>query len=191
MIIRKRFFMGRGPVKVDLAVENSEFRPSDNVVIALKRFLVSCDEIVQAGAAKNTITQHISSESQKIYEVIKKEWTEYYTKATMNILSLLATVKCLIPDENKAIYATNKIKKASLWNTSIENYNYLNQGFVAADKILEDLDLNEDSEILVFLKLVSEEKATLCDLTDEVLTWIKAEKLEQRIKISFVQDVSR
>ena len=183
--------MGRGPVKVDLAVENSEFRPSDNVVIALKRFLVSCDEIVQAGAAKNTITQHISSESQKIYEVIKKEWTEYYTKATMNILSLLATVKCLIPDENKAIYATNKIKKASLWNTSIENYNYLNQGFVAADKILEDLDLNEDSEILVFLKLVSEEKATLCDLTDEVLTWIKAEKLEQRIKISFVQDVSR
>ena len=173
--------------EVNLAVENSDFKPSANVISALKSFLGACDKVVQAGAANNATTQYISSESKKLYTVIGYEWTEYYANSTTNILSLLDTVKGIIPDENKSIYATNKIKKAASWNTSIENYNYLKQGIAEADKILEDLDLDEDSEILAFLKLVSEGKATLCDLTDEILVWLKSEKLEQRISIKFIQ----
>ena len=88
-------------------------------------------------------------------------------------------------DENKAIYATNKIKKAASWNTSIDNYNYLKQGIAEADKILEDLDLDEDSEILAFLKLVSEGKATILNLTDEILNWIKTENLADKLYINF------
>lgn len=38
--------------EVNLAVENSEFRPSANVISALKSFLGSCDKVVQAGTAK-------------------------------------------------------------------------------------------------------------------------------------------
>lgn len=70
-----------------------------------------------------------------------------------------------------------KIKKAATWNTTIDNYNYLKQGIVESDKILEDLDLDKDSEILAFLKLVSEEKATILRLTDEILDWLNKEKL--------------
>ena len=171
--------------EVDLAVENSEFRPSANVISALKSFLGSCDKVVQVGAANNATTQYILSESKKLYAVIGQEWTEYYFNVTANILSLLNMVKGIVPDENKAIYATNKIKKASSWNTSIDNYNYLKQGIAEADKILEDLDLDEDSEILVFLKLVSEGKATILDLTEEILLWIKSEKLADKIKLTF------
>ena len=94
-------------------------------------------------------------------------------------------VKGIIPDENKAIYATNKIKKAASWNTTIDNYNYLKQGIAEADKILEDLDLDEDSEILAFLKLVSEGKATILNLTDEILAWIKTENLADKMFINF------
>ncbi|WP_461822156.1 hypothetical protein [Blautia stercoris] len=171
--------------EVNLAVENSEFRPSANVISALKSFLGSCDKVVQGGAANNATTRYISSESKKLYTVIGQEWTEYYSKATANILSLLDTVKGIIPDANKAIYATNKIKKASSWNTSIDNYNYLKQGIAEADKILEDLDLDEDSEILAFLQLVSEGKATILNLTDEILAWINAENLADKLYINF------
>lgn len=171
--------------EVDLAVENSEFRPSFNVIRALKSFLGSCDKVVQVGAANNATTQYISSESKKLYVVIGQEWTDYYSKATANILSLLDTVKGIIPDENKAIYATNKIRKASSWNTSIDSYNYLKQGIAEADKILKDLDLDEDSEILAFLKLVSEGKATILDLTEEILLWFKSEKLADKVKLTF------
>lgn len=171
--------------EVALAVENSEFRPSVNVISELKRFLGLCDKVVQVGAATNATTQHILSESKKLYEVIGQEWTDYYSKATANILSLLDMVKGIIPDENKAIYATNKIKKASTWNNSIDSYNYLKQGIAEADKILEALDLDEDSENLAFLKLVSEGKATILDLTEEILLWIKSEKLADKVKLTF------
>lgn len=171
--------------EVNLAVENSEFRPSVNVISTLKSFLGSCDKVVQVGAANDATTRYITDESKKLYAVIGKEWKEYYLNATANILSLLDIVKGIIPDEKKAIYAMNKIRKASSWNTSIDNYNYLKQGIEEADKILEDLDLEKDSVILAFLKLVSEGKATILNLTDEILAWIKAENLADKLYINF------
>lgn len=171
--------------EVEMAVNNSDFKPSANVLSALRTFLGSCDKVIQAGAANNATTQYISGESKKLYAVIGQEWIEYYNKSTANILSLLDTVKGILPDESKATYAINKIKKAATWNTTVDNYNYLKQGIAEADKILEDLDLNEDSEILAFLKLVSEGNATIMDLTDEILAWIKAEKLADKMFINF------
>ena len=167
--------------EVNLAVQNSDFKPSMNVVSALKSFLGACDKVIQAGAANDATTQYISSESKKIYAFIGQEWSEYYSKATDNILSLLYTVKGIIPDERQAIFAANKIKKAATWNTTIDNFNCLKQGIAEADKIIKDLDLDGDSEILAFLKLVSEGKATLLNLTDEILRWLKQENIANKI----------
>lgn len=171
--------------EVNLAVENSSFKPSANVISALKSFLISCDKVIQAGAANNATTQYISSESKKLYATLGQEWAEYYAKTTANVLSLLDTVKGIIPDENKAIYAVNKMKKAATWNTTVDNYNYLAQGLAEADKILDNLGLEEDSEILMFLKLVSEGKATLENLSDEILAWLRLERMLEKIKITF------
>lgn len=171
--------------EVNLAVENSEFRPSPNVISALKSFLGSCDKVVQVGAANNATTQYITTESKKLYAVIGQEWTEYYFKATANILSLLDTVKGIIPDESKATYAANKIKKAAIWNTTIDNYNYLKQGMAEADKILEDLELDKNSEVLAFLRLVSAGEATILSLTDEILDWLNKENLAGKIYLKF------
>ena len=172
-------------LEVDLAVKNSDFRPSANVISALKSFLASCDKVIQVGAANEATTQYISTESKKLYAVMGQEWSEYYTKMSSHVISLLDTVKSILKDENKAVYAVNKIKKAANWNTSIDNYNYLKQGLAEADQILEDLDLDEDSEVLAFLKLVSAGNATILDLTDEILEWIKTENLGDKMFINF------
>ncbi len=172
-------------LEVDLAVKNSDFRPSANVISALKSFLASCDKVIQVGAANEATTQYISTESKKLYAVMGQEWSEYYAKMSSHVISLLDTVKSILKDENKAVYAVNKIKKAANWNTSIENYNYLKQGLAEADQILEDLDLDEDSEVLAFLKLVSAGNATILDLTDEILEWIKTENLGDKMYINF------
>lgn len=171
--------------EVDLAVKNSDFRPSANVISALRSFLSSCDKVIQVGAANEATTQYISSETKKLYAVIGQEWSEYYSKTSSHIISLLDTVKNILKDENKAVYAVNKIKKAASWNTTIDNYNYLKQGLAEADQILNDLDLDEDSDILAFLKLVSAGNATIMDLTDEILEWIKAENLGDKMFINF------
>lgn len=171
--------------ELKLAVDNSEFVPSANVLSGLKSFLASCDKVVQAGAANNATTQFVSSESKKLYAIMGQEWSEYYTKSTSNILGLIETVKGILPDENKATYATNKIKKAATWNTSVENFNYLKQGIQEANQILTEIDLDENSPILAFLKLVSEGNATILDLTDDILAWIKKENLAEKLFINF------
>ena len=91
----------------------------------------------------------------------------------------------LLPDENKATYATNKIKKAATWNTSVENLNYLKQGIQEANQILTEIDLDENSPILAFLRLVSEGNATILNLTDDILAWIKKENLAEKLFINF------
>lgn len=169
--------------EVNLAVENSEFRPSANVVSALKSFLGACDKVIQTGAANNATTQYISSESKKIYAVIGQEWALFYTEYTQNTLSLLNTIKGILKDEKKAIYAANKIKKASAWNSVIENYNFLKQGMDEAEGLLKELGLDEDSPILSFLKLVSEGNATILDLTEDILKWIREENLAGKMHI--------
>lgn len=169
--------------EVNLAVENSEFRPSANVVSALKSFLGACDKVIQTGAANNATTQYISSESKKLYAVIGQEWTLFYTEYTQNTLSLLDTIKGILKDEKKAIYAANKIKKASAWNSVIENYNFLKQGMDEAEGLLKELGLDEDSPILSFLKLVSEGNATILDLTEDILKWIREENLAGKMHI--------
>ena len=169
--------------EVNLAVENSAFRPSANVVSALKSFLVACDKIVQVGAANNATTQYISSESKKLYAVIGQEWTLFYTEYTKNTLNLLDTIKGILKDEKKAIYAANKIRKASAWNSVVENYNFLKQGMDEAEGLLTELGLDEDSPILAFLKLVSEGNATILDLTDDILKWIREENLAGKMYI--------
>lgn len=171
--------------ELKLAVDNSAFKPSANVVNGFKSFLTSCDKVTQAGAANNATTQFVSSESKKLYAVMGQEWSDYHTKSTSNILGLIETVKGILPDENKATYATNKIKKAATWNTSVENLNYLKQGIQEANQILTEIDLDENSPILAFLRLVSEGNATILNLTDDILAWIKKENLAEKLFINF------
>ena len=77
------------------------------------------------------------------------------------------------------------MRRAASWGKTADNYRFLNEGLADAEKILKDLDLDEDSDILAFLKLVSEGKATIRNLTDEILAWIKAENLEDKMHIGF------
>ena len=74
-------------LEVELAVNNSEFKPSANVLSALRTFLGSCEKVVQAGAANNATTQYISTESKKLYAVIGQEWVEYYNKSRHTVRS--------------------------------------------------------------------------------------------------------
>lgn len=171
--------------ELKLAVDNSDFKPSSNVLSGFKSFLTSCNKVIQAGSANNSTTQFVTSESKKLYAVMRQEWGEYYTKSTSNILGLIETVKGILPDESKATYATNKIKKASTWNTTIQNYSYLKQGIAEANQILSEIDLDENSPILDFLKLVSKGNATILDLTDEIMLWIKKENLAEKMFINF------
>jgi len=166
-------------------IDNSEFKPSMLVLNALKSYLATCDKVVNDGAASSSTNTFIRTESKKVVASLAGEWSDYYQRSTANVISLLETVKVIIPDSNKATYAINKIRKASNWNTSPDMYILMKQGIDDADIILKSLDLDEDSEVMAFLKLVSEGSATVQNLTEEVLAWLRKEGIENKLSISF------
>lgn len=167
------------------AIDNSGFKLSIPVVNALKSYLSACDKVIKDGAASASTNEFIRTESKKVTASIAAEWNDYYLRSTANVISLLETVKGIIPDSNKATYAINKIKKASNWNTSSDTYASMKQGLEEADLILKSLNLDEDSEVLAFLRLVGEGNATIKNLTDEILAWLKKEGIEDKLSISF------
>lgn len=171
--------------EVYLAVQNSDFCPSAQTLALLGRFVSICDKVVQDGAAVNATTDYIKEESRRLYGVLQEEWAAFYEKTTSSILSLLKIVDNILPDGRTTMYAVNKIKKASGWNHSIQNYNYLKQGITDGEKIISELDLNDNPEVLDFLKLISEGNATVLNLTDEILAWIRQENLAGKMKICF------
>lgn len=167
------------------AIDNSGFKPSMSVINALESYVAACDKVVNDGTASVPTNDFIRRESKKVSDSIASEWSIYYQNSTANVISLLETLKGIIPDPMKATYAINKIKKASNWNTSADAYASMKQGLSEADLILKSLDLEEDPEVLEFLKLVGEGDATVRNLTDEILAWLKKEGIEDKLTISF------
>lgn len=172
-------------VEIQTAVDNSKFKPSAEVMSGLKGIIKNCEQVVKVGAANAATTGFIEGERKRIYDAVGQDWITYYQGATSHIISLLETVKGILLNEDRVKYATNKMRKAASWSKTADNYRFLNEGLADAEKILTDLGLDEDSDILAFLKLVSEGKATIRNLTGEILTWIKAENLEDKLHIGF------
>ena len=50
------------------------------------------------------------------------------------------------------------------------------------------MELGLDDEIITFLQNTNSGRATLQDLNDKVLAWIRDEQLERKIRISFVKE---
>ena len=72
-----------------------------------------------------------------------------------------------------------------MWNTDVEIFQKMKEGLDEADQLIIGLGL--DDEIITFLSNTNSGKATLQDLNDKVLSWLRNEKLEQKIRISFVK----
>lgn len=171
--------------EVKMAVENSDFKPSNNVKRALQSFCNEIDKIINSGMAKDASTNFLTNESKKTYTLLGEEWKEYYDKKALSIISILDTVKGIALDKNKPQYAINKIRKGSGWNTDISNLQYMKNGFIEAQNLMDELAL-EDYKIQ-FLRLVSDEKATIDDLSEEILNWISKENLSGKLFVRFAE----
>lgn len=78
-----------------------------------------------------------------------------------------------------------KIQPAENWDLDVERYKTMHNGLNEADYLIMELGL--DDEIIAFLQNTNSGRATLQDLNDKVLAWIRDEQLERKIRISFVK----
>ena len=60
----------------------------------------------------------------------------------------------------------------------------LKKSLNSAETLINKMDL--DQEIIIFLTKITYGKATLTDLNEKVMAWIRKENLDSRVKLSFL-----
>lgn len=172
-------------LEIKMAVENTSFKPSDNIRRVLLGFCEEGEKIINSEIAKDASTTLLINNCKRTYTLLEEEWINYYDGKTTSIISMLDTIKEIAPDKIKLQYEINKIKKGSNWNTDISSLKHMKSGLLEAKSIIDGLAL--DDSIIHFLKLVGNGEATINDLSQEILSWISEENLSEKLLIRFAE----
>lgn len=154
-----------------------------NKVIGL---LKSSSDAVSRGLVQESTANYLQKEVFSIKKVILQEWIEYYHKIADQKINMLQTIKGIAPEREKVDYASNKIKLGASWDFKQDTIDKMEKGLVEAEEIINSLGFGQDgAEILDFLKKVAAGKASVNDLTPDILKWLMDNKMTSKLAVSF------
>lgn len=163
--------------------EETKIQKSEEILNSAKELLDSLETAISIGLAGQDDVAKLEGAYKNISSEMKKEWARKYSEITGSIVSTLEAIKGIDPDNVES--CLTKIQAAVTWELGTGQYVTMTKGLHEAEQIIVKLGL--DDEIVSFLQNTNAGKATLLDLNDKVLKWIRDEKLEGKIKISFVR----
>ncbi len=161
--------------------ENMQFQLSDLVLSDLENLLIEHKDVVQSGFAEKDAINQAENDFKDIQQRIKKEWSKQYSALTSATISTLQVISGI--DSEHVSECMEGIAKGSAWTTSIGDFKTMVNSLSEAKTLISGLGL--DSQIIAFLQKMNTGKATVMDLDDNVLRWLKEESLDKRVKLSF------
>ena len=160
---------------------NLSFQLSETVLDDINTMLLDQKVAVQSGYADKEMVSKVENELKVVLISIRKEWSKQYvnlTSATVSTLKVIAGV-----DTEKVSYCLDGIAKGENWTTDINEFQTMNKSMADANTLISGLGLDE--QIISFLQKMNSGKATIADLDDEVMNWLRTEELDKKVKLSF------
>lgn len=158
---------------------NAEFEFNVKCVDQLKDLLKSLNDCVSDSFVDEEMYK-ISEKNFKIVEKqIKSEWELFHKSKTISIKNTLNIIFNI--NKFNVERCLTDIGAADKWESDIQKYQQMKKGLDDAQNLIANLNLNDD--VVVFLKKISTKRATITDLTPEIIDWIYKENLEKKIKI--------
>ena len=161
--------------------ENMQFQLSDAVLSDLESLLTEHKAVIRSGFAEKDAINQVETDFKSIQQSIKKEWSKQYSILTNATISTLQVISGI--DSEHVSKCLEGIAKGSTWTTSIGDFKTMDRNLSEAQTLIDGLGL--DQQIIAFLQKMNNGKATVIDLDDNVLRWLKAESLDKRVKLSF------
>ena len=156
---------------------------NDEILETLSNLLQNLENAVQDGLASQNVVSDAETSFKTLQTSMKKDWSKQYSNLTGATISTLEAVKGIDPDNVTA--CLNKIQGAEEWEPVLSQFQLMTKGVQEADQLI--LRLGLDTEIIQFLQSTNSGRATLKNLNDKVLEWLRNENLEGKIRISFVK----
>ena len=153
------------------------------ILMSTSELMNVLEQIVVSGSASPDGIINAGNTFKTLQSSMKKEWSRQYVDLTGATVSTLEAIREIDPDNVGS--CLQKIQPAENWDLDVERYKIMHNGLNEADHLIMELGL--DDEIITFLQNTNSGRATLQDLNDKVLAWIRDEQLERKIRISFVK----
>lgn len=148
--------------------------------------LKSSSDAVLRGLIQESTANYLQKEVFTIKKAILQEWSDYYHKVADQKINMLQTIKGIAPEREKVDYASNKIKLGASWDFKQDNLDKMEKGLQEADEIINSLGFGEDgAEIIAFFKKVASGKASVHDLTPDILNWLMENNMTSKLAVSF------
>lgn len=115
---------------------------------------------------------------------LKSEWKKHYEEKTIGIIQTLTNIKPFFNDRleiEKIINSLNRFE--NIWPINRQKYDKFIEDTELAKVKIGELKLTDD--IRRFINRIINNTATIDDLTPHILKWIKDNKYESKIKLSF------
>ena len=152
----------------------------DRVIGLLK----SSSDAVSRGLIQESTANYLQKEVFTIKKAILQEWSDYYHRVADQKINMLQTIKGIAPEREKVDYASNKIKLGASWDFKQDNLDKMEKGLQEADEIINSFG-EDGAEILAFLKKVASGKASVHDLTPDILNWLMENNMTSKLAVSF------
>ena len=162
--------------------ENMQFQLSDAILSDLENLLTEHKTVVRSGFAEKDAIKQAETDFKNIQQSIKKEWSKQYWTLTNATISTLHAISGI--DSEHVSECMEGIAKGSAWTINIRDFKTMEHSLSEAKTLINGLGL--DPRIIAFLQKMNNGKATVTDLDDNVLRWLKEESLDQRVKLSFM-----
>ena len=164
------------------AVDHLDFLLSDTHKSDLCALYMDLRNVPQSGYADKDILRKAENEFKTIQTGIKKDWSKHYSTYTISTVNTLKVIRGIAAE--KVGKCTIDINAAESWTTDVSILSKLKIAMDTADTLIKSLDMDQDT--VTFLTKMTSGEATLLDLNDNVLNWIKKESLQSIIKLTFV-----
>lgn len=121
-------------------------------------------------------------------EKVRTTWQNTVNESTLEVLRALNVLNPLLESEEQKLVTELNAKVEQLKVTwPVKNNHILSLEKVVGDgqEIINKLDAGD--EVQEFLKKIASNKASVADITPDIQAWLQSQKLEQRLRVTFVQ----
>ena len=182
--IRVEQYVNMNSILENYAQYNSEVVFNEGKYINSQINLI-LSNIVNNNFSKYESVKKIETTIDRYHDNLKDAWRQTYIRDTQGTISILIMLEKLYNDSFKILQIRNKVKQLeNKWPFMSEDLDKMQEGINEANSIIRELKVS--SNIQGFLQSVSSGEASILDLDEEILSWLKDNRFENKVKLSFV-----
>lgn len=117
---------------------------------------------------------------------LENEWNYYILNDSDNTIDKLKVLSHIAKNKNEINSIISNLFSQRVWPVNVKKYDQFALYYQKAVNILSATHF--DSEIETFIKKLADKKATVNDLTEKIVSWLKNENLEKNIILSVKSD---